>query len=78
MRWDSVSAVMTPRNSYPDTLGEIAASYVLGIVTNHGYQNGNKRTGAIALTGLAITGVVLSVAANRLIAGEGYALFSAS
>lgn len=43
------SAVMAPRNAYPDTLAEIAASYVLGIVKNHGYQNGNKRTGAIAL-----------------------------
>lgn len=44
-----VSAVMAPRNAYPDTLGEIAASYVFGLVKNHGYQNGNKRTGAIAL-----------------------------
>jgi hypothetical protein len=34
------------------------------------------RTDTLAL-GLAIAGLVLSVAANRLIAGEGYALFSA-
>jgi death-on-curing protein len=40
---------MAPRNSWPDTLAEIAASYVFGIAKNHGYQNANKRTAANVL-----------------------------
>jgi death-on-curing protein len=43
------STVMAPRNAYSDTLAEIAAAYAFGIAKNHGYQNGNKRTAAIAL-----------------------------
>jgi death on curing protein len=43
------SAVMAPRNSYPESLAELAAAYVYSIAKNHGYQNGNKRTAAIVL-----------------------------
>jgi death-on-curing protein len=43
------SAVMAPRNGYPDTLAEIAANYVFGVAKNHGYQNSNKCTAAIVL-----------------------------
>ena len=61
-----VSAVMAPRNAYPDTLGEIAASYVFGLVKNHGYQNSNKRTGAIALVMfLEMNGFTVDLRAKR-------------
>jgi len=43
------SAVMAPRNSYPQSLAEIAAQYAIGIAHNHGYQNANKRAAVFAM-----------------------------
>ncbi|MBX3231300.1 MAG: type II toxin-antitoxin system death-on-curing family toxin [Labilithrix sp.] len=39
------SAVMAPRTGYYNSLAELAAVYTHGIVKNHPFLDGNKRTG---------------------------------
>jgi death-on-curing protein len=47
------SAVMAPRQTFGgrylcDSLEEMAAAYLIGLVSNHPFENGNKRVGATA------------------------------
>lgn len=44
------AAVQAVKNSYYDTIQELAAAYAVYIVQGHVFMDGNKRTGAAALT----------------------------
>ncbi len=49
-RYEGVeAAVQAVKNSYYDTLPELAAAYAVYIVQGHVFMDGNKRTGAAAL-----------------------------
>ena len=71
------SAVMGPQTGYYSSLAELAAVYAHGIVKNHPFLDGNKRTGFVAaFTFLALNGHPLKVGEEwirhieRLAAGE--------
>lgn len=52
-----ISAVMAPQSGYYASLAELAAVYAHGIVKNHPFLDGNKRTGlGTALTFLSMNG----------------------
>ena len=44
------AAVQAVKNSYYESLEELAAAYAVYIVQGHVFMDGNKRTGAAALT----------------------------
>jgi death on curing protein len=63
------AAVQAVKNSYYETLPELAASYAVYIVQGHVFLDGNKRTGAAAmLTFLEANGRPSDVAVNALAA----------
>lgn len=71
------SAVMAPQTGYYNSLAELGAVYVHGIVKNHPFLDGNKRTGFVAgFTFLKINGHPIEVGEEwirhieRLAAGE--------
>lgn len=43
-----ISAVMAPQNGYYESLAELAAVYTHGLVKNHPFIDGNKRTGFVS------------------------------
>ena len=43
------AAVQAVKNSYYESLGELAAAYAVYIVQGHVFMDGNKRTGAAAM-----------------------------
>lgn len=56
------SAVMGPQTGYYSSLAELAAVYAHGIVKNHPFLDGNKRTGFVAaFTFLSLNGFALKV-----------------
>jgi len=60
------SGLARPQNlfhySQPGSLLELAAAYVFGIANNHGFVDGNKRTGwIVGATFLEINGVVVEI-----------------
>lgn len=61
------AAVQAVKNSYYETLPELAASYAVYIVQGHVFLDGNKRTGAAAmLTFLEANGTRSGVAVDAL------------
>jgi death-on-curing protein len=61
------AAVQAVKNSYYDTVEELAAAYAVYIVQGHVFADGNKRTGcASMLTFLAMNGRPLPVASEGL------------
>jgi death-on-curing protein len=60
------AAVQAVKNSYYDTLEELAAAYAVYIVQGHVFADGNKRTGAAAmLTFLQANGARTVLSAER-------------
>ncbi|MBN9163164.1 MAG: type II toxin-antitoxin system death-on-curing family toxin [Myxococcales bacterium] len=56
------SAVMAPRTGYYGSLAELAAVYAHGLVKNHPFLDGNKRTGlVVALVFLELNGRALTL-----------------
>lgn len=61
------AAVQAVKNSYYETLEELAAAHAIYIVQGHVFLDGNKRTGAAAmLTFLEANGVSVRVAPEEL------------
>ena len=61
------AAVQAVKNSYYDTVGELAAAYAVYIVQGHVFADGNKRTGAAAmLTFLQANGGRTTLSDERL------------
>ena len=61
------AAVQAVKNSYYDTVGELAAAYAVYIVQGHVFADGNKRTGAAAmLTFLQANGGRTALSDQRL------------
>lgn len=48
------AAVQAVKNSYYETLEELAAALAVYIVQGHVFQDGNKRTGAAAMTAFLV------------------------
>lgn len=62
------AAVQAVKNSYYETLAEIAASYAVYIVQGHTFLDGNKRTGAAAmLTFLEANGSPATLSTDRVV-----------
>jgi death-on-curing protein len=63
------AAVQAVKNSYYETLEELAAAYAVYIVQGHVFLDGNKRAGAAAmLTFLEANGVTIRISADVLAA----------
>jgi death on curing protein len=61
------AAVQAVKNSYYETLEELAAAYAVYIVQGHVFTDGNKRTGAAAmLTFLSANGRRATISDERL------------
>lgn len=61
------AAVQAVKNSYYETIEELAAAYAVYIVQGHVFLDGNKRTGAAAmLTFLEANGVSVRIAPEEL------------
>lgn len=61
------AAVQAVKNSYYESLEELAAAYAVYIVQGHVFRDGNKRTGAAALlVFLEAHGVRVRISAERL------------
>ena len=61
------AAVQAVKNSYYETIDELAAAHAVDIVQGHVFLDGNKRTGAAAmLTFLEANGVPVSIAPEEL------------
>ena len=61
------AAVQAVKNSYYDTLEELAAAYAVYIVQGHVFLDGNKRTGAAAMvTFLEINGCRSRISNSKL------------
>ncbi len=61
------AAVQAVKNSYYDTVEELAAAYAAYIVRGHVFLDGNKRTAAAAmLTFLEANGVAVVMSAQRI------------
>jgi death-on-curing protein len=61
------AAVQAVKNSYYETLEELAAAYAVYIVQGHVFLDGNKRAGAAAmLTFLEANGLTIRIAADAL------------
>jgi death-on-curing protein len=65
------SALAKPRNLFayrPPTLPEMAASYATGIILNHPFLDGNKRTGfLVAATFLEVNGLVFEATEESVV-----------
>jgi len=65
------SALGKPRNRFAygtPTLAELAASYAVGIVRNHPFVDGNKRTGfMVAATFLELNGMVFNATEESVV-----------
>jgi death-on-curing protein len=65
------SALAKPRNRFVyerATLPQLAASYAAGIILNHPFLDGNKRTGfMLAATFLELNGTVLSASEEAVV-----------
>jgi death-on-curing protein len=65
------SALAKPRNLFAyrsPTLPEVAASYATGIILNHPFLDGNKRTGfLVAATFLEVNGLVFKATEESLV-----------
>jgi death-on-curing protein len=63
------AAVQAVKNSYYESLEELAAAYAVYVVQGHVFLDGNKRTGAAAmLVFLELHGVRIRISAERLAA----------
>jgi len=63
------AAVQAVKNSYYQTLEELAAAYAVNVVQGHVFANGNERTGAAAmLTFLEANGTSVRMGAEELAA----------
>ena len=61
------AAVQAVKNSYYESLEELAAAYAVYVVQGHAFLDGNKRTGAAALlVFLEVHGVRIRATAERL------------
>lgn len=67
-RYEGVeAAVQAVKNSYYETVEELAGAYAVYLVQGHVFLDGNKRTGAAAmLTFLELNGVRVRLSADRI------------
>jgi death-on-curing protein len=63
------AAVQAVKNSYYESLEELAAAYAVYIVQGHVFLDGNKRTGAAAMLAFAIANGTKTTLSQKAVVG---------
>jgi len=63
------AAVQAVKNSYYESLDELAAAYAVYIVQGHVFLDGNKRTGAAAMLAFAIANGTKTTLSQKAVVG---------